>query len=483
MEQKLSYEYIIYYNHLDQGYDFYDKSPGFPEAYRRDLKEICSRIEEPKASTGNTVALRYSPVQDSFLWSVIFRQPNGDGHQLRGVTTAVNLLMTAEQADQAFQTEPDKLLWNIEAEARALLETQEIPIVTNMQQPIAATSIIPTVQLLNVASYAGASTLSKQAYFVMETPILPEVASMLKILPVKLRKHTSFHTGIQSTRESIGIAVSFCTMQMMAESLRSNLSGGQSNTDKYLYYFSSDGMCSSRQPDKSGIRESSPLLQTLQYPPYPELFYPLMNNTIENWSQLKALPALANAGDPLVAMIKPVPENDLVSFLQANTLPTDILYTIDKYAKNNRLINLQNTLKRLLPVHLQPSNDNSSSDDLSEPIPENTELKKRKRKKRVPRTTPNSNAPMPHKILWSGIKLFALIALIWCAAVLLKGLVNINRIEQEQTVTLVIGLNTVKSFAKILGLTGITAAISSIITYHVMKWKRRKRRSEIKENQ
>lgn len=496
MERNLSYEYILYFNHSDQGYDFYDQSQSFPTAYRRELQDICVRIEEPKSTVGNTVALRYSPLRDRYLWSVIFRQPGGDGQQNRGVTTVVNLLMTAEQADRAFREKPDRLLWNIEAEARALLKKLNIPVVAGAQQAVSAQSKIPAVQLLNAASYVSRASLSKQAYFVTEMPILPEVAAMLEVLPPKLRKTVSFHTGIQSTRESIGIAVSFCTPMMMEDAIRSNLSGGQNNTNKYLYYFYTSGECDSRQADTSGIRESRQLLNALQQPLYPEQFNPLMLEYIESWKQLEALAAQDTPEDALDLLLETVPNDALTLFLQTNKLPNDTLIMLKKRAKANRIPIFEIDPSSSIPLPPQPNNGFSypqekQAESLSGPamrLPEGRRRGRRSSKEerqetRAPRPAVNLNLPLLHRALWAGIKLAALAVLIWCAALLLKSLVQISSIPQEQTVTIVIGLNTVKSFWKILGLTGITAAVSSIITYHVTKWNRRKKRKENKENQ
>ena len=66
---------IIYDNRPERGYDLYDQSPDFPSQYKPDINEICRCMGQPEGNERRGPALRYGPLADRYLLSVIFYLP------------------------------------------------------------------------------------------------------------------------------------------------------------------------------------------------------------------------------------------------------------------------------------------------------------------------------------------------------------------------------------------------------------------------
>ena len=88
---------IIYDNRT--GYRFYESSPDFPEQYKQDIATICSRFTCGKTSAS---ALRYAPLGEYYLLSVVFRCPHGSKFHDRSLYIVVNFLMDDADANDFF---------------------------------------------------------------------------------------------------------------------------------------------------------------------------------------------------------------------------------------------------------------------------------------------------------------------------------------------------------------------------------------------
>lgn len=476
-------EYILYYNHPEQGYGFHDSSAGFPVKHKQKLWEVCNGTSEPVPGA-SAVALRGEPLSDCYLLSVIFRQPEGNGVQNRGVNTIVNYLLTDDEADKAFQ-DPMQMLLSMERDAMEYLRQQKVPFDEALASGDVNTSgMIPVVQLLNAAFYSGSR--KAQAYFALPTPTLPEVANMLDLLPPKLRKKASFHSNVQSARESVGIYANFGSVKSMESLSRSGFDGGQGDTDKYLYVFGADGTCESRCSDKLGIQNSYRLLHVMKQIPCPNVFGPLLLDDIETWEEMERLLQL-DCDDALAVALALVPRDQLLSALQDGNVPKAELQMILQTAERYHMQEVSRAAKTALRAFVPPEKPQTVASKAQKPqksmdeppqIPENAApyppyiIPEGKRRVKEP-----LRASGLLEFIWKVFKLAGFACLVGFGFSLLKGILNPQLNQFENTFVLLIRLTDAVNVIKLLGLLGITVAVTAIVTAWICKRVNRKKKA------
>ena len=82
------------------GYQFFERTPDFPQAYLQDIDGICSCLSIHSKQA--PIALRYVPLDHHGLLTVIFRVPLGNADEKRGHVMAVNFLMDERDTQKFF---------------------------------------------------------------------------------------------------------------------------------------------------------------------------------------------------------------------------------------------------------------------------------------------------------------------------------------------------------------------------------------------
>ena len=512
-------EYILYYNDKQKGYGFYEASIRLPQNDLDELQRICSDVAEPVTEA---VALRYAPFHDDrYLLSVIFRQPNGVGSLLRGTNTVVHFLITGGESENFFTDITQKDLHDVVRRAAGLLEKTDARLnVPECPLTEQTKNRIPEAYLLTAASYAGVPTLGKQAYFGVQTPSWQEVVAMLKKLPLRLRKRISFHTGIQSVQESKGIAVNFCTSEVLEKAWRSGMTGGMSNTDKFLYVIDSSGNCECLKEDKPGLIKSRKILGILNVLPCQELVYPQLVEDASSWEELDRLLELEPRERSMDAIVRMIPANVLLQQIQSNSLkestmvwlcqskklPEEIFSAIVRNEKmsaeslsllgstgclsEDRILKVidsgkleekdlyamvgfveSNGMKQAAKALHKALRAMQASAIWQEDNPEDLfrQPPKKRRERPVPQPRNTGAAATVLKVL---VKLAALGAMLWGCITLVKSLMSVRVLANARGyIHLVIDANVAGLLWKTLALILLSAAVSAFVTYHIMKWK------------
>ena len=479
-------EYILYYNHPERGYGFHDSSADFPVKHRQKVWEVCNNTSEPVPGVA-AVALRGEPMSDCYLLSVIFRQPEGNGVQNRGVNTIVSYLLPFQEADESF-LKPMQMLRKAESLAVEYLQEQNIPIDEGLMSLDAKTShVIGDAQLLNAAAYSGSR--KKQAYFALQSSALPEVAAMLNLLPPKLRKSISFHTGVQSARESVDIYANFGSRRMIEGLGRSGFDGGQGDTDKYLYVFDEDGSCESSGSDMIGIQNSHRLLNAMKNIPCPNVFCPLLLDDIETWEEMDQLLQL-DCDDALSMALELAPRDQLLSVLQDSNVPKAELQMILQAAERRRMQDVCRAAKTALrafapPEKLKtvyfggpkvpPQEPRKPVKPVVEPpqMPQEPERAEPCPPYMIPEGRRSVKEP-PHLpgllgFLWKTLKLAGFAGLVLLGCSLLKGILNPQLEQVGYIFVFSIKLPEALRALKLLGLLGVTVVVTVIITVWICR--------------
>ena len=253
---------IIYDNR--KGYRFYESSPNFPKQYEQDITTICSRF-----TCGNTCAsaLRYAPLGEYYLLSVVFRCPHGSKFHDRSLHIVVNFLMDDAEANAFFsrpfsaaydavilyaaqlyanyanarkplpaglhmetwndllasstQNTPDFLTTFQELTSLDLIAWKQNP-QDGLYDPPLYTSLVNPADaamsldwLLASVLYHEKNQITHQIYVGINSPVAREIQLLQEALPVTLRKHMTFHTDLLSDKESHGITLNFCTVNQL----------------------------------------------------------------------------------------------------------------------------------------------------------------------------------------------------------------------------------------------------------------------------
>ena len=253
---------IIYDNRT--GYRFYESSPDFPEQYKQDIATICSRFTCGKTSAS---ALRYAPLGEYYLLSVVFRCPHGSKFHDRSLYIVVNFLMDDADANDFFswpfsaaydavilyaaqlyanyakaqiplptglhmETWQDLLVSSAQNTPDFLTKFQELTYLDLIAwkqkhhdvlygHPLYPTKVNPADTamsldwLLASVLYNKKNQITHQIYVGINSPVAREIQLLQEALPVTLRKLMTFHTDLLSDKASHGITLNFCTVNQL----------------------------------------------------------------------------------------------------------------------------------------------------------------------------------------------------------------------------------------------------------------------------
>lgn len=345
---------IIYDNR--EGYRFYEASHNFPGQYKREIEEICRTL-----TCGSVCkpALRYTPLRDRFLLSVIFRCPEGSTFQKRGLYIVVNFLMEADDADHLFShpfsavhdaviqyaaslytqyADTDEFLptglqmerWQLFTEETSrslpLPFYQKFSHLTHIDlekwksekkspyypQPMDSKNVVmPRSWLLSSVLYHNYA-VPHQVYVGLHTRPSWEIQWLQESLPVKLRKDMTFHTDVISDCESHGITLNFSDVESLHTMQTKGFQGGPATT-KHTFF--SAGSFAKAEKDASPTEQqfhpkSEKISQVISQIPFG--IYQIIAKSIHTWDAFLKLAELNDTEEILPQIFQIIPKERLL---------------------------------------------------------------------------------------------------------------------------------------------------------------------------
>lgn len=311
--------HTIIYANRNGGYNFFERSDGFPPEFEEPIRSISGYADSQAPDLGSQAAIRYAPLMDRFLLSVIFRIVGGNADHNRAHTIIVHFLMEQQEANRFFslpfctgaenaiQTARDLLEQYRDTCLPAQLDSLFLP--PSVDAPPPADMEAPAGTVLSGALYCARTPASSQLFLQYRNSPYGDLQNLLKSLPYYLRKRISFHTCVLSASESQGTCINFCPPPRL-EVIASGSFDGSAPTNKYCWYPDESGIPA--QPDREAIRtaaklsalpEKLPLMRYLQY-------------TIWSWEDYLALSDLARSSRPLEDALEIIPQDRLLSLLR-----------------------------------------------------------------------------------------------------------------------------------------------------------------------
>lgn len=282
--------HIIFDNVRDgAGYAIYGCSEQFPKQYERPIEKICDRYLLGEI-IGNTAAIRYAPLEDRYLLSVIFRFPFGSAVQPRGHLTVVNFLLEDQDADNLFRNgfEQQKVIRMAAEKYRGDIDISpnSMPLLGEEQKDCGMEALLGSDELLLEGALCGAgTTLSNQLFLSQRTDPDKQIRRLTQLLPWALCRQLTFHTNIHSEADSHGIALCFYPPQLMQRA-RGWKEGGPSGTNKV--YILDGGRTRKGPPQAQIAREKCAslygMIQDLE-----DSLYPFLREAVTDWKTLLKL--------------------------------------------------------------------------------------------------------------------------------------------------------------------------------------------------
>lgn len=279
---------IIYDNCAQQnGYGLERRSPGFPERYCAELAAVCSKFASRAGA--EPAGVRWAPLQDRFLLSVVLRFPGGSAAQHRGHYSVVNFLLDGSDADHFFTLPLGRTLPAVIDHARNLYNNREkglpdgLPFHTlaspsDLEQPPVVP--LPGEVLLAGAFYAREVPMLHQLFLEDSAPA-HQLQQLQRLLPCALRKDISFFSGLDDACESYGCALNFCSRSVMEHIQREEVLDSPSTT-KYCAGAGEDPAAFLK--DSGMLRRCRKILSALDSP-----CGETVRKSITGWDQLARL--------------------------------------------------------------------------------------------------------------------------------------------------------------------------------------------------
>ncbi|MBR3837655.1 MAG: hypothetical protein IKJ74_05845 [Clostridia bacterium] len=204
-------KYIIYAGG-SSGYQLYDGSSDFPKEYSAKIENLYANgriVQEPLDRERDYRCLRFAPLGDRFLFSVIYKGYGGNG-DARGNAATVNWLFDPFEADDFFAAGFRGRMVDLIAESDSIVIERgyEIPLkkvalkgafmpTFNAQSALFSAAYYSTLRTENerikVQTYVGCNC---------EEDILNHLCRLYDCLPPKMRRLVSFHAGASSAAET-----------------------------------------------------------------------------------------------------------------------------------------------------------------------------------------------------------------------------------------------------------------------------------------
>ena len=309
----------------------FERTPGFPDAFTEDIYRICGSFTSGDGSC--TTALRYQPLRDHYLLSVIFRLPNGNADERRPHSMAVNFLMDRQDADDFFAAPFTDAAHRAIQAADKLLSFRDQPLPTDVCQSLISAdqtathgqaSDIPLPLLLTGMSYGMYANISLQLFLQTAHSPVAALHNLIHFLPPKLRRELRFHTDCLAAAESHDITI--CFSSILEKLVASNFSMGAS-TSKYWYYGSSQGHASYLNYD------TDPLMYRLLELPVKLPLYELLKPAITDWTVYRELSLLMKQDSPtLKDVLAVLPDDEAGRAIRFGTPDPDALRALSAAA-------------------------------------------------------------------------------------------------------------------------------------------------------
>ena len=346
---------IIYDNRT--GYRFYEASRNFPEQYKRGIAEICGALTCGDRDSIGKPALRYTPLQDRFLLSVIFRCPDGSEFHHRSLYIVVNFLMDADDADDFFSY-PFSRVHDVVIQYAASLYTQyankkqdlptglplehweqfldtsnhppfygEFNRLTHIDlhawricqkspsypKPMAPKNVVMPLSWLLSSVLYHKYAVSHQVYVGSHTLPSWEIQLLQEALPAKLRKDMTFHTALVSDQESHGITLNFSSVEQLQTIQTGEFQGGTASTTKHIFF--ADGISAKAEKDTSPAEQqfhpkSEKISQVISQIPFG--IYQIIAKSIHTWDAFLKLAELNDTEEILPQIFQIIPKERLL---------------------------------------------------------------------------------------------------------------------------------------------------------------------------
>ena len=481
--------YIIYTNDRVHGYGFGKRSEQFPPAYEELVHDICGTVSDPQGVEDDSVAIRYSPVGERFLFSFIFRKPHGDSVQPRGHNTVVNLLLSAEEADELFSRPTDYMLRQLTAYAAHLVKEparwKEVGMPeesVGWDREVCVFGAVPAAELL--AGAALSETVEgdrpQQLFIALDGDPLQELKTLMCHLPEQLRKQVRFHTGIISAQESCGIALNFATSEKLRQIIAGHYDRAQSS-DKFVWGI--EGGDWSVSADVAAAAAHCAGIESL---PADDFLRPLLMDTVGDWTTWRAWRDVDDDAFRLERTLALIPAERIREQLSNPDISVDALEALSKcriYEVANRANGILREMKmaqereRKERVGEQmPDGEKVSGNSRVKEVQEKTEAELQVAADAVVEIRRTKGLGEKTRHLVAGlIRLVLLLTLLAILALVLRGFVWTDTIAEDKTVILIVSASQAANFVRLLATIGLTAAITALITVWSVKRKQGKK--------
>lgn len=456
--------YIIYTNDKVRGYGFEKRSEGFPARYEALVHHVCSTVSDPQGVEDDCVAIRYSPVDDRFLLSFIFRKPHGDADQPRGHNTVVNLLLSDEEADELFSRPTDHMLRQMTAYAAHLVKEparwKDVGVAeptTGWDDKLRVFGAVPTAELL--AGAALSETMEgdrpKQLFVALDSDPLQELKTVMCHLPGSLRKRVCFHTGIISAQESRGIALNFVPVEKMRQIIMGNFNRAQSS-DKFVW-----GLEDSEWSDSADVAAVAAHCAGIASLPAADVLYPLLMETVSDWTTWRAWRDVKEDASRLDCTLALLPADRVCQALSQSGISRAVLETLGR-CRVREVAACANDLLRSMKVPVLGNDTGAQEWKETEKVPQaKAEKKYREKAPRLDREIRNLAAKLVRPAI--------LLALLILLGFVLLGFIQTDTSAQDKTIILVMTASQLANVVRLLAAMGLTAAVTAMITAWVVK--------------
>lgn len=321
-------------------YQLYERTRGFDAGYAQEIHDICNRLAESSSSTDTQSALRYAPLREKYLLSVIFRVKQGNGMERRTHVVCVSFLMDGTDADRFFRIPFHAAAACAVSTAEKLLgyQDQDLPeqvcrelLQVSDADPAPMRSETPLPVLLTGAAYSMERKLSKQLYLQTNSAPNAELHNLIRFLPPLLRKKLRFHTGCISAAECGDLTLCYCAGDSLGGIVGSDFQGG-GKTAKYWYF--APYYCRTNRLDD----DYQAMVRRLVLIPERIPLYGVVRNAIPDWDTYMELSLMVKEHPTLRKVLELLPDDTLAEVVRYAGLQEDQLRQLYRAARRGSAV-------------------------------------------------------------------------------------------------------------------------------------------------